>query len=149
MGLGNLLMGDEGVGIHVVRELEKDFSGNGIQVVDGGTGGLGLLEYFTNSDLVVIVDAACDGQPPGTVGCLEPHFSPDYPRTLAGHDLGFKDLLDAVDLLDAKPEVVLFTISIGMPQEMRLELSPEVRAAVEPACHKIRELLGPSFGRSV
>jgi len=141
IGLGNLLMGDEGVGIHVVRQLENYLCGKNVQVVDGGTGGLGLLEYFAKSGLIVIVDAACDGQPPGTVECLKPRFSLDYPRTLAAHDLGLKDLLDAVDLLDTKPETMLFTVSIALPQKMSLDLSPEVRSAVDPACDRIMEFL--------
>lgn len=141
LGLGNLLMGDEGVGIHVIRRLEQESSGENVHFVDGGTGGLNLLEYFSRSDLIVIVDATCDGQPAGTIACRTPRFSPDYPRTLVAHDLGLKDLLDAVDLMDMKPDLVLFTISIALPQKLSLELSPEVRSAIGPACERIREFL--------
>jgi hydrogenase maturation protease len=141
LGLGNLLMGDEGAGIHVIRQLENESADGNVTLVDGGTGGLNLLEYFIGSDLVVIVDASCDGQPPGTITSRKPHFSPDYPKTLVAHDLGLKDLLDALDLLEAKPEVVLFTVSIGMPQKMTVDLSPEIQAAVRPASLKIRDFI--------
>jgi hydrogenase maturation protease len=141
LGIGNLLMGDEGVGIHVIRQLEKELSGEDVDVVDGGTRGLNLLEYFIASDLVVLVDATCDGKPPGTITCQRPSFSSDYPRTLVAHDLGLKDLLDALELLEAKPEIVLFTVSIGMPQNVTLDLSPEIQAAILPASQKIRDFL--------
>jgi hydrogenase maturation protease len=141
LGLGNLLMGDESVGIHVIHQLEKQYTGENIHVVDGGTGGLNLLEYFIHSDLVVIVDATCDGQPPGTIEHRRPRFSSDYPRTLVAHDLGLKDLLDAVDLLDLRPDLLLFTISIPEPKKVSLELSPEVRTAVLPAARRIRDFV--------
>lgn len=141
LGLGNLLMGDEGVGIHLIRQLEQEVTGININIVDGGTGGLNLLEYFIESDLVVIIDATCDGQPPGTMTFRKPRFSPDYPRTLAAHDLGLKDLLDALDLLDEKPEIVLFTISVEVPPKMTLRLSPEVQSAVPSASGRIQDFL--------
>ncbi len=143
LGLGNLLMGDEGVGIHVIRQFEQEFSNENINIVDGGTRALNLLEYFVHSDLVVIVDASLDGQPPGTITYQRPLFSSDYPRTLVAHDLGLKDLLDALDLLDVRPDVVLFTISIGtgMLQKVSLDLSREIQSAVRPASHRIRDFI--------
>jgi hydrogenase maturation protease len=141
LGLGNLLMGDEGVGVHVIHQLEKELPDEMVTLVDGGTGGLSLLEYFMGPDLVVIIDAACDGHPPGTITSQNPQFSPDYPKTLVAHDLGLKDLLDALDLLEVKPDIMLFTVSIGMPQKMTVDLSPEIQAAVHTASLKIRDFI--------
>lgn len=141
LGLGNLLMGDEGAGIYVIRLLEEELSSKDIQVVDGGTGGINLLEYFTEPDLLILVDATLDGQPPGTIVCREPHFSDEYPRTLVAHDFGLKDLLDAADLLEKKPSTVLFTISIETPNKMQLELSPEIRSAVKKTSRRIKDYL--------
>jgi len=141
LGLGNLLMGDEGAGIHVVRQLEEELSGENIQIVDGGTGGINLLEYFTQPDLLILVDAALDSQPPGTIVCREPCFSNDYPRTLVAHDFGLKDLLNAADLLDKRPNIVLFTISIEIPRKMQLELSPEIQSAVKETSHRIKDFV--------
>ncbi len=137
IGIGNLLMGDEGVGIHVLWELEKICPIPHIEYVDGGTGGLQLLEYFTASDLVVLIDATLDGNFLGTVTQQEPRFSKDYPRTLVAHDLGLKDLLDALALLESTAKVVLFTITITDISTVSLVLSPELESAIAAASEKV------------
>jgi hydrogenase maturation protease len=141
LGIGNLLMSDEGVGIHVLNELQKVCPLPHVEYVDGGTGGLQLLEYFTASDLIVLIDAALDGKPLGTVTQLEPRYSKDYPRTLVAHDLGLKDLLDALVLLECTAKVVLFTISIADIATLSLDLSPELETSVAAAAQKICGIL--------
>lgn len=141
LGIGNLLMGDEGVGIHVVRKLEAGQSLPGVEILDGGTGGFHLLGHFQNYDRVVLIDATMDGQPPGTLARLEPRFSSEYPPTLTAHDVGLKDLLDALFLLDTQPHIVLFTISINEIRPMTLDLSPDVQAAVPRAAEAVVEYL--------
>ena len=137
LGIGNLLMSDEGVGIHILRKLEMVCPLSHLDYVDGGTGGLQLLEYFTASDLVVIIDAALDGKTIGTVTRLEPCYSSEYPRTLVAHDLGLKDLLDALALLESTSKVVLFTITIADISTLSLDLSPELAATIADAAQKI------------
>lgn len=141
MGIGNLLMGDEGVGIHVVKHLEEDYDLPGIELVDGGTGGFHLMDYFQRYPRVILVDATMDGQPPGTIARLEPKFSSDYPPTLTAHDIGLKDLLDALQLLDKHPRVTLFTITIEDLSALQMELSPEIAAAVPRAAEEIAAYL--------
>ena len=130
VGIGNLLMGDEGVGVHVAQRLQAEKLPDHVQVLDGGTGGLHLLEPLQKADTVVLIDATVDGAPPGTVRRLRPRFSRDYPRTLTAHDIGLKDLLDAMYVLGDRPDVTLLAVSIDQPQELGTELSPEVAAAV-------------------
>ncbi|HDK35811.1 MAG TPA: hydrogenase maturation protease, partial [Bacteroidetes bacterium] len=112
LGIGNLLMGDEGIGIHIVRWLQEKGELSGVDIVDGGTGGFHLLEYFQNYEQVILVDATLDGQQAGTVTLLRPKYSSDYPTTLSAHDIGLKSLLDALTLLEIQPEIVLFAVSI-------------------------------------
>jgi hydrogenase maturation protease len=88
LGLGNVLMGDEGVGVHVVRALEKHPLPANVECLDGGTGGFVLLEPLQSAGRVLIVDAAADGNPAGTVTRTTPRFSRDYPPTLTAHDIG-------------------------------------------------------------
>ncbi len=95
LGLGNVIMGDEGVGVHVVRALEKHTLPKAIECLDGGTGGFILLEPLQAADHIVLIDATDDGNSPGTVTRTTPRFSRDYPPTLTAHDIGVKDLLDA------------------------------------------------------
>jgi hydrogenase maturation protease len=141
LGIGNLLMGDEAIGIHVVRELQDLDRRPDVDVVDGGTGGFHLLEYFQTYDRLILVDAAADGASPGTVRLIRPRFSKDFPPTLTAHEIGLKDLLNAAQLLDAQPEIRLVTISIGEVPGARLELSAAIKAAIPEAARLVREQL--------
>jgi hydrogenase maturation protease len=117
-----VLLGDEGVGVHVVRRLGAEPLPDGVELLDGGTGGLHLLGPLQAADRVVMVDATIDGRPAGTVRRLEPRFSKDYPPTLTAHDIGLKDLLDALHLLGDPPPVTLLAVSIDDLGEMTTEL---------------------------
>jgi len=130
LGIGNVLMGDEGVGVHVVRHLEKLGVPEGVELLDGGTGSFLLLEPMNRARRIILIDATLDSQPPGMVRRLTPRFSTDYPRTLTAHDIGLKDLLDTFYLLDHPVEFVLFAVSIASLQEISLDLSPGVAERV-------------------
>jgi len=130
LGIGNVLMGDEGVGVHVVRHLETLVLPDGVTCLDGGTGGFHLLGVLQDAGRVVLIDATIDGFPPGTVRRLRPRYSKDYPRTLTAHDIGLKDLLDAFYLLGDRPDVTLFAVSIADPPRLGTELSAEIAALV-------------------
>jgi hydrogenase maturation protease len=123
LGVGNILMGDEGIGIHVARSLEGMGLPEGVVCLDGGTGGFHLLGAIRQAEKVILVDATKDGSPPGTVERLTPAFSSDYPTTLSAHDIGLKELLDAVYLLGDSPQIVLYAISIGWLQNLSPNLS--------------------------
>lgn len=144
LGLGNILMGDEGVGVHVVRALERLAHPDGVEYLDGGTGGFILLEPMQTADRVVIIDATTDGNPIGTVSRTVPRFSRDYPPTLTAHDVGIKDLLDIFYMLDGGREVTLYTISIDPRQPITLNLSPQIAKAAEVAVDQILAELAAS-----
>ncbi|MBN2365146.1 MAG: hydrogenase maturation protease, partial [Calditrichaeota bacterium] len=139
LGIGNLLMGDEGAGVHVVRYLDKNYDLKNADIVDGGTGGFHLLEYFHRYPRVILVDATMDGKPPGTVQLLKPKFSGDYPPTLTAHDIGLKNLLDALQLTNHQPDVWLYTISIARLDKVTLKLSAEIEKAIPKAARQIVE----------
>lgn len=126
LGIGNILMGDEGVGVHVVNSLEKAALPADVDVLDGGTGSFLLLEPMQSAERVILIDATIDGQKTGSVRRLQPRFSTDYPTTLTAHDIGLKDLLDAFYLMGKIPDVTLYAISIPPLQDMIMELSPEL-----------------------
>jgi hydrogenase maturation protease len=133
LGLGNLIMGDEGVGVHVVRALEKRDLAPWVECLDGGTGGFILLETLQKADRIILIDAAADGNPPGTVTRTSPRFAKDYPPTLTAHDIGVKDLLDAFYLQGGTREVTLYAITIDPLQPISMDLSPECARAAEVA----------------
>lgn len=139
LGIGNVLMGDEGVGVHVVRRLERGPLPAGVVCLDGGTGSFNLLEPMQDASRVVMIDATADGAPPGTVRRLTPRYSSDYPRTLTAHDIGLKDLLDAFHLMGETPEVTLFAVSIAVPQQVGERLSVAVRDQVPAIAQSVLE----------
>jgi hydrogenase maturation protease len=137
LGLGNVIMGDEGVGVHVVRELEKLVLPANVECLDGGTGGFVLLEPLQTADHIILIDATDDGNSPGTVTRTTPRFSQDYPPTLTAHDIGVKDLLDAFYMHGGEREVVLYAISINPKQPIALDLSPACANARDEAVQRI------------
>ena len=141
LGIGNILLNDEGVGIHVVNQLEKEgFSG--VDLMDGGTGGFHLLGFIQAYKTVIIVDASLDEFQAGHVRILHPKYAKDFPMQLSAHEIGLRDLLDAAFLLGNMPEIYLIAISIKDFQDMGIELTPEVKAAIPEAIKQVRELAG-------
>ncbi len=137
LGLGNVLMGDEGIGVYVVRELEKHTLPPGVECLDGGTGGFTLLEPLEDADRIIIIDAASDGNPIGTVSRTTPQFSRDYPPTLTAHDVGMKDLLDMFYIQGGTHEIILYAITIDPHQPIRMSLSPEAEKFAATALEQI------------
>ena len=130
LGVGNLLMGDEGIGVAAIRRLEQGGFARHADLVDGGTSGFHLLGLFRNQPRIILIDATTDGQPPGTVSLIQPRFAADFPPTLTAHDIGLKDLLESAALLGDLPNVDLITISISDLSSMTMDLSPSVAAAL-------------------
>ena len=143
LGLGNVIMADEGVGVHVVRALDQHALPPGVECLDGGTGGFTLLEPLQEAARIILIDAAADGNPIGTVTRTTPRFSRDYPPTLTAHDIGVKDLLDVFYIQGGGPEVVLYAITIDPRQPIRMSLSEKGERAAERAVERIlAELAG-------
>ena len=139
LGIGNVLMGDEGIGVHVVHEVMKAALPPEIECLDGGTGSFLLLEPMQSAEKVILIDACIDGAEAGEVRKLRPKYSKDYPKTLTAHDIGLKDLLDAFYLMGERaPDVTLFAISIPPLQDMDLELSPTIGAAIPRIAELVR-----------
>ncbi len=139
-GKGNYLMGDEGVGVHIAQQMEKMSLPGYLQVVDGGTGGFFLMNYFDEYPVVILADATMDGRPPGTIRLIEPRFAADFPTALSVHDVGLKDMIEALYLSEKVPKLYLFTVSIDHLTPMTIELSPAVAASVPVAIERILSL---------
>ncbi|MGA3264037.1 MAG: hydrogenase maturation protease [Terracidiphilus sp.] len=133
-----------GIGVHVVRALEQHALPSGVECLDGGTGGFTLLEPLQSAGRILIVDAAADGNPIGTVTRTTPRFSRDYPPTLTAHDIGVKDLLDVFYIQGGGSEVVLYAIAIDPHQPIRMSLSAEGTKAATEAVERILAELGAS-----
>lgn len=140
LGIGNVLMGDEGVGVHVVQRLEGTLPPH-VALLDGGTGGFHLLGEIAEHDPIVMIDATMDGQPAGTVSVVRPRYASDFPRTLTAHDIGLKDLVESATLLGCLPSIHLVTVSVDALQAMEVTLSPAIEAAIPEVVDHVRRLL--------
>ena len=140
LGIGNILLKDEGVGIHVVSKLEKEGYPEA-DLMDGGTGGFHLLGFIQSYKTVILVDAALDDFPAGHVRVLHPKYAKDFPRQLSAHEIGLKDLLDAAFLLGNMPEIRLVAVSIKDFQDMGMQITPEIKAAIPEVVKQVKELV--------
>jgi hydrogenase maturation protease len=141
-------MGDEGVGVHVLREMEANRLPAGVICLDGGTGGFVLLGPLQSADRIVMIDAAADGNSLGTITRTTPCFSSEYPPTMTAHDVGVKDLLDIFYMLGGNCEVVLFAITIDPHQTIALSMSPVIEKAAAEAVELIVTELAAFAARS-
>jgi hydrogenase maturation protease len=81
-----------------------------------------------------------DGKPAGTITRLKPKFAKDFPTALSAHDIGLKDLIEALILSEKLPEIFLFTVSIDEIQHMVTELSPRVEATLPELFDQVKSL---------
>jgi hydrogenase maturation protease len=141
LGIGNLLMGDEGVGVHAIREMERTKIPDYVSLMDGGTGGFHLLSLFDEYDPIIVIDATMDQKPEGDVQLSHPRFASDFPRTLSAHDIGLRDLLESAALLGPLPRLFLITISIKDLQTMSADLSPKIRGSLPAIVETVKSIL--------
>ena len=141
LGIGNVLLGDEGIGVHAVRMLEQNKYPPHVSLLDGGTGGFHLLSIFHEYRKIILIDATLDGKLPGKVSLLKPRYAKDFPRTLSAHDIGLKDLVQSSALLGFLPEIFLITVSISDNQPLSMELSEQVKPSLVEIERWVNKLL--------
>lgn len=142
LGIGNLILRDEGIGIHVIQELEKDDAfAQKVDLLDGGTGGYFLVHEVAKYKHIVLVDASLDDFSTGTVRVIHPKFASDYPPMLSAHEFGLKHMIDALIFLETIPEIHLVVISVEDYQEIGLEMSEQVSEAIPIAIKSVKEIV--------
>jgi len=160
LGIGNILLQDEGVGVHTIRELEKCAKGlpgypdnyretgtpseewpENIHLLDGGTGGFHMLSIVQEYKTIVMIDATIDNDPPGTIKVVEPRFASDFPKALSSHDIGLKDLVESATLLGFLPKIYLITVTIDQNQELGMELSKQIHNTIPVIIAEIKSIL--------
>ncbi|MGC8924523.1 MAG: HyaD/HybD family hydrogenase maturation endopeptidase [Calditerrivibrio sp.] len=130
MGLGNLLMNDDAVGVLAVQELKKLYRDTDtLKIIDGGTLGLDLIHYLEWADKLIIVDGVNLNLPAGTVVRIEGEdINVVFESKLSPHQMGLKDILLAAELIDCRPsDIVLFGIQTKNI-DMEMNLSEEVKS---------------------
>lgn len=119
IGIGNILLKDDGVGVYVIEQLENENLPITIELVDGGTSTLDTLSYFLEYNKVIIVDCLKAGNKPGTIYKINPEDIKNYQKeNLSIHDVQILDVVKMANMLGKFPEVVIFGIE---PQVICLE----------------------------
>lgn len=137
LGIGNVLWADEGFGVRCVEALSRQYNFEpAIELVDGGTQGLYLLEYVQDSSHLIILDAIDYGLAPGTLKVIE---NDDVPRFMGAkkmslHQTGFQEVLQVSLLTGRYPqELVLIGCQPEMLEDYGGSLTDVVKSAMEPA----------------
>jgi hydrogenase maturation protease len=133
LGLGNVLMGDDGLGPAVVRAFEAEYEVDPpIEIVDLGTPGLDLLPWLADADRVIFVDSVKSDRPAGAIILYDKADIMRHPpmQRVGPHDPGVKDALFALEFAGRAPREVTLIGVVPATTEMGLELSPAVKAAV-------------------
>jgi hydrogenase maturation protease len=142
-GIGNILLSDDGVGIHIINRLkgEYEFPEN-VEIIDGGTKGLDLLPLLENRDKVLFIDASNFKKEPGTIGTIEGDNIPAFlGQKLSVHHIGIPDMLFAAKLMEiTPPEMCLIGIQ---PESMETstELTGVIQDKMDDLLEKVLEKL--------
>jgi hydrogenase maturation protease len=131
LGIGNILLKDEGVGVHVVRKLKEMSLPENVEVLDGGTAGLDLADFIAGRKKLIVIDAVNAGEKPGTIYRLtEENLNIKFKAIMSFHEIDFLDALYMSIVMDEKPEEI---VVIGIePKDMSdgTELSPEIEERI-------------------
>lgn len=140
LGIGNLLMQDDGVGVHVINYLSEQGVSEGVELVDGGTHSYDLMEYFVADANIIVVDAMHAGGQPGTIyrAPLEDLGLKPQDHMVSLHEVHFIEAVQMARMLGHQPEILVYGIE---PQVVALsmEMTPDVAAAVPKVAELIQE----------
>src|SRR5208283_2844059 len=138
LGVGNLLLKDDGVGVHLINALRDIPFPENVELIDAGTVGHQLILLFHETDYLILVDAVSANDVPGSIYRFSPddiNFQTGYKLSL--HEMNLIDILQMAELTGAKPETVIIGVQPKDASSWSLELSDEVKAVVP----KVRDLV--------
>ncbi len=141
LGIGNILLRDDGVGIHTINQLQKEEYFQNIELIDGGTCIFDLLDIFIKNDKVIVIDSLKGGHPFGTIYRVTPEDLPSYIKSNTSlHDVQLLDLLTDINRMGYNPEVIIIGVE---PKEIcfDLELSDEIREQIPKVIKEVKEEL--------
>jgi hydrogenase maturation protease len=143
LGIGNVLMMDDSLGVRAVEELQQRYSfTEGVELLDGGTSGLELLSSIQDRDYLIIIDAIKSGSTPGTVVRVEGEDVPArFMTRISPHQLGLSDVLATAKISGRLPKnMVLFGVEPEIV-ELGLGLSDEVKTSFAKLVQAVKEEL--------
>jgi len=129
LGLGNVLLQDEGFGVHFVRWFENNYRvPENVRIVEGGTLGYGLLDTVCSCDRLLVIDVIKVNEEPGSVyRFTKEEVDAQMLEPTSAHEVSFHDVLCKAELIDELPEVIFLCIVPYKYKDMGLELTPSIR----------------------
>ena len=155
LGLGNILMTDEGVGVHIVNEFEKRYAVPAhVEIVDGGAAGLDLIPFIAGREKVLMVDAVNFDREPGFIGVLQNEEIPvKITEKASMHHLGLMDVLSIIRLSGNLPNELCLIGIQPKSLELGLDMTPEIwdkkDILIEKVLRKLQEWNIPCALRSL
>jgi len=142
LGVGNILLSDEGVGVHVIRRLREMEVPPEAEIVDGGTGGYELIEFFRNKNRIIIVDCVRGDAAPGSIiraspGQLDLQWEPGYSL----HQYGLRELLHHASSLSPPPEITILGVVPENTGSPGVNLSKTVEARLDRLIAEVLDLV--------
>ncbi len=149
LGLGNILLGDEGVGVHVIRELERSYSfPPQVELLDGGTTGVDLLPAIERAGHIIVIDCVHGNFEPGTIVHIVPEDLPSRsPTPFSLHDAGLMEVLALAKARGYSPRIVILGIQPkdeGFSLKLTRKVGDQVPKIVELVLQELDQL-GFSF----
>jgi hydrogenase maturation protease len=143
LGVGNILLTDEGVGVRAIEKLQLDFDlPPEVLVIDGGTSGMEMLEDLSNADHIIIIDAVRSGNAPASIIRLIGEQVPVFFKTkLSPHQIGLSDVLATLELTGEQPGGVTVIGVEPVSLETGMVLSPQVKALLPEVVNLVVEEL--------
>jgi hydrogenase maturation protease len=146
LGVGNILLMDEGIGVHAVHELMKETWPADVDFIDGGTFTQDIFYLFQEYEIILVLDIVKAGKEPGTIYRLdESDLRKDESQTLSLHDIDLLDSLSMTELMGHKPELHVLGIEpkdLGWDMELTPTLKKLFPQYLEIARQEIQRLLG-------
>jgi hydrogenase maturation protease len=140
MGLGNILLADEGFGVHFIRWFEESYRlPDDVWLVDGGTLGFGLLDIVTSTRHLIVVDVLRSDDDPGSIyRFTRREMELNMPEPTSAHEVEFVDVLIQAEIMDRCPEVVFICV---VPKKYGGDMEMEMTPLMREIFPKVEELL--------
>ena len=140
IGFGNLLMGDDGAGIHLIQKLANECMPAQVELIDGGVNSFAALSGLQSASLAILIDSMAGGEAPGTIYRLtaEQLEAQPNPRALSVHDFSLLDSLQLIGRVEDLPPILIYGIEPST-LDLTMELSQPVERAVDQVIAKIKE----------
>ncbi len=148
LGVGNILLSDEGIGVRVIEKCEGEAALAHVDIFDGGTAGMELIDEIADRPLVVIVDAIRSKEEPGTIRLFKDDEVPKFfSQKLSPHQLGLSDVLSALIMTGEYPDRLFLFGVVPESMEPNIGLTETVAAKVDEVAARVVALFAEMNGK--